>query len=155
MFLSCVLLSAVPASALHHPVAVRPVCHTVRAQVPLLTLNEDVSKSMKAIPPPQNVNMAGLSGSVVPTRSFEAAVGDIKAAETTDEYRRGLATVAFITLLFASNSPALRAAFTTAMGTGLQRTGGAWLSQQFHYKVYQLSPHSGLPYKPRQNLGPI
>ena len=112
-FLSCVLLSAVPASALHHPVAVRPVCHTVRAQVPLLTLDEDASKSMKAIPPPQNMNMAGLSGSVVPTRSFEAAVGDITAAETTDEYRRGLATVAFITLLFASNSPALRAAFTT------------------------------------------
>ena len=33
--------------------------------------------------------------------------------EPTGEYQRGLATVAFITLLFASNSPTLRCAFTT------------------------------------------
>ena len=73
-----------------------------------------------------------LDGRVLPTATAAAAVIDPAAAApgqaaVTDpaaaapgpaavrdpaEYQRGLATIAFITLLFASNSPALRSAFT-------------------------------------------
>ena len=49
-------------------------------------------------------------GVVVPT----AAVAEVPAPEAAaDEYRRGVLTVCFITLLFASNSPALHAALTS------------------------------------------
>ena len=50
------------------------------------------------------------TGKVVPT-AVDVAVA-APAATPDDEYQRGLATVAFITLLFSSNSIALRAAFT-------------------------------------------
>ena len=51
-------------------------------------------------------------GTVVPTPTPAAAAASAIPIEEA-EYRTGLATVAFITLLFASNSPALRSAFTS------------------------------------------
>jgi hypothetical protein len=48
---------------------------------------------------------SSVAGVVLPTTPTFRPIDD-------GEYKRGLATVAFITLLFASNSPALRAAFT-------------------------------------------
>ena len=62
-----------------------------------------------------------IEGVVVPTGSVaselpvaapdEASAGRIGTPDSS-EYERGVLTVAFITLLFASNSPALHAAFT-------------------------------------------
>ena len=58
-------------------------------------------------------------GMVTPARSglpLEKSSSDATSSSSDavdpDEYRRGLATVGFITLLFASNSPCLRLAFT-------------------------------------------
>ena len=56
--------------------------------------------------------MAVAVGKVVPTGLARAQEPDGSSA-SGNEYRRGLLTVVFITLLFSSNSPSLRSAFTS------------------------------------------
>ena len=59
-------------------------------------------------PPRRGSNPNAGSKAMVP------AVAEVPAPEAAaDEYRRGVLTVCFITLLFASNSPALHAALTS------------------------------------------
>ena len=54
------------------------------------------------------------AAATVAVRGKEAAEAVVRTVEAAaDEYRRGVLTVCFITLLFASNSPALHAALTS------------------------------------------
>ena len=60
----------------------------------------------------QEARATAFTGRVAPTAAADTAVVAPAATPDDIEYQRGLATVAFITLLFSSNSIALRAAFT-------------------------------------------
>ena len=101
--LGTVLLLLAPhgASSLHIPTAARhlPIIHHRATTLQLVSEpSPDDAVEINALK-----GTTDLVGVVVPT-STPAIAPTISDAE----YKRGLATVAFITLLFASNSPALR-----------------------------------------------
>ena len=102
------LLCARPAPLLSRPVPL------LRCAPRCLELDSTVDSTKASL-------VDAIEGVVVPTGSVtselpaaapdEASAGRIVTPDSS-EYQRGVLTVAFITLLFASNSPALHAAFT-------------------------------------------
>ena len=103
------LLGPLAASSLHTLAAARPVPIIRHRASTVQLVSEPSTDDAVGINDAFKVDTTDLVGVVVPT-STPAITPTISDAE----YKRGLATVAFITLLFASNSPALRFAFTSA-----------------------------------------
>ena len=102
-----------PLAAFHAPVPLR--AHRQQSQwrvpyPPQLAGKRDTAE--KAAGAPGAFSIAAASKGVV-TPTTVAAAAAPSSTISPDEYTRGLLTVGFITLLFASNSPALRAAFTS------------------------------------------
>ena len=101
-------LSALPVVVALHGLAqpsftVRPLVRRVSG----LQLVDDPTTAASVTPAPPAVQLDVEMGVVTPVARTDAV-----PSIPESEYQRGLATVGFITLLFASNSPALRCAFT-------------------------------------------
>ena len=113
------LLLSLVSVALLTPPALRPLtrvpelprCAGVRCSLDRLdTVGLEVDRS-DAVALQTTDGAAASTAAVAEVRAPEAEVRTPEAA--ADEYRRGVLTVCFITLLFASNSPALHAALTS------------------------------------------
>lgn len=113
------LLLSLVSVALLTPPALRPLtrvpelsrCAGVRCSLDRLdTVGLEVDRS-DAVALQATDGAAASTAAVAEVRAREAEMRTPEAA--ADEYRRGVLTVCFITLLFASNSPALHAALTS------------------------------------------